>query len=138
MSIDKSFLGRGWSFPPEFNRNVKDVKMVSEEEDIQQSLHILLSTSPGERIMQPTYGCDLHSIVFDNISESTITEIKDIVQRAILFFEPRIILNSVDIDTSQQFDGLLTIVLDYIIRTTNSRNNMVYPFYFLEGSHITF
>lgn len=138
MGIDKSFLGTGWSFPPEFNKAAKDVKTVSEEDDILESLYILLSTSPGERIMQPTYGCGLRSMMFENITESTITEIKDIIERAILFFEPRITLNSIEIDTGEMNKGLLKIVLKYTVRTTNSRSNMVYPFYFQEGTSISF
>lgn len=136
MDIDKYFLGTGWAFPPEFNKKTNDVKLVSEEEDIQESLHILLSTSPGERIMQPSYGCGLRSMTFESLSESTVTELKDIVERAILFFEPRITLNVVRIDTERVYDGVLEIILDYTVKTTNSRSNMVYPFYFKEGTNI--
>ena len=138
MGIDKSFLGTGWAFPPEFNKKANDVKLVSEEEDIQESLYILLSTSPGERIMQPSYGCGLRSMTFESVSESTITELKDIVERAILFFEPRVTLDAVRVDTGRVYDGVLEIILDYTVRTTNSRNNMVYPFYFKEGTNIRF
>jgi phage baseplate assembly protein W len=134
--VDKSFLGTGWSFPPEFNRQTRQVKMVSREEDIRQSLMILFSTSPGERIMQPAYGCGLNTMVFESMNESTVTEIKDIIERAILFFEPRIILNRVDLDDSEIYNGLLKIQLEYTIRSTNSRSNMVYPFYFQEGTNI--
>ena len=138
MSIDRSFLGTGWSFPPEFDRPSGTVKMVSEEDDIRESLWILLSTSSGERVMQPAYGCGLGSLVFENMSESTITEIKDVIERAVLFFEPRITLDSVEVDTTDIYDGLIKIKLDYTIRTTNSRSNIVYPFYFQEGSGIFF
>jgi phage baseplate assembly protein W len=138
MGIDKSFLGTGWAFPPEFNKKANNVKLVSEEEDIRESLHILLFTSPGERIMQPSYGCGLRSMTFESISESTITELKDIVERGILFFEPRVTLNAVRIDTGRVYDGMLEIVLDYTVRSTNSRSNMVYPFYFKEGTNIRF
>jgi phage baseplate assembly protein W len=133
---DRSFLGRGWSFPPEFSRQSRQVKMVSQEEDIRQSLVILFSTSPGERIMQPAYGCGLNAMVFENLNESTATEIKDIIERAVLFFEPRIILNRVELNDSEIYNGLLKIQLEYTIRSTNSRSNMVYPFYFREGTHI--
>jgi len=68
--IKKSFLGTGWGFPPEFNELTLSVNMVSEEEDIRQSLFILLSTTPGERPLNPAYGCDLQSLVFEKISES--------------------------------------------------------------------
>lgn len=136
MSIDRSFLGTGWAFPPEFNKKANDVKLVSEEDDIRESLSILLSTSPGERIMQPSYGCGLRSMIFESISEGSVTELKDIVERAILFFEPRVTLNAVNVDTERVYDGVLEIILDYTVRATNSRSNMVYPFYFKEGTNI--
>lgn len=131
-----AFLGTGWSFPPEFSRSAKDVKMVSAEEDIRESLTILLSTSPGERVMHPSYGCGLRSLVFEHISESTVTEIKDVISRAILFFEPRISLDRIDVQIKDSANGIITIDLTYTIRTTNTRSNMVYPFYFQEGTHI--
>ena len=134
MSIDKLFLGTGWGFPPEFDKGSKSVGMVSEEDDIQESLRILFSTVPGERVMRPTYGCDLKSLVFENMSESLFTEIKDILERAILFFEPRINLDRIDLDTEEIYEGLIKIQLQYTIRKTNSRTNMVYPFYFKESS----
>ncbi len=140
MPVDKSFLGTGWSFPPQFNFTSKDLQTVSEEDDIQQSLFILFSTYPGERVMQPSYGCDLRSMVFENITESTRTAIKDIIERAILFFEPRIDLNFVEVEQDKenikQGVGVLNILVDYTIRTTNTRSNMVYPFYFQEGTNI--
>ena len=110
--------------------------MVSQDEDIRESLEILLSTSPGERVMNPAYGCGLKLMIFENISESTITEITDVIERAILFFEPRITLDSIDVNTEDMYGGLIKIQLNYTIRTTNSRSNMVYPFYFQEGMNI--
>ena len=69
-NTDKSFLGIGWSFPPEFHKHADalSVQTVAAEADIEESLRILLSTRPGERVMQPGYGCGLHSRVFDNIT----------------------------------------------------------------------
>lgn len=133
MSIDKAFLGTGWGFPPEFDKGSRGVCMVSEEEDIRESLRILFSTLPGERVMHPTYGCNLKSAVFENINQSVFTEIKDMLERAILFFEPRILLDSIDLDTGDILEGRVKIQLQYTVRKTNSRINMVYPFYFREG-----
>lgn len=136
MNRDRNFLGTGWSFPPEFYRRSRSVKMASGDEDIRESLRILLATSPGERVLQPTYGCGLHALLFEDVSESVKTEMKDLIDRAILFFEPRITLNRIDIDETDLYEGLLKLSLDYTIRTTNTRSNMVYPFYFIEGTHI--
>jgi len=136
--VDKAFLGIGWSFPPEFHKRVDGlgVKMVVEEEDIRESLRILLSTNPGERVMQPSYGCGLQSMVFATINESTITAMKDIIERAVLFFETRITLEDIEVNTEQALDGILRIQLNYSVRKTNTRSNIVYPFYLREGSQV--
>jgi phage baseplate assembly protein W len=138
VDVDKAFLGIGWSFPPEFHKRADalGVKMVAEEDDIGESLRILLSTNPGERVMQPSYGCGLKAMVFAAINERTITELKDIIERAVLFFESRITLEDIDVNTEDALDGILKIQLNYSVRKTNTRSNIVYPFYFREGSQV--
>lgn len=135
MDANKSFLGRGWGFPPRFDVDSGKVRMVEAEDDIEESLRILLSTSPGERVMCPEFGCNLRIHVFDGIGETTFTAIRDAVGRAVLQFEPRITLDDVAIDDSEAYDGLLRIILVYTVRTTNTRSNLVYPFYFLEATN---
>ncbi len=132
-----AWLGRGWAFPPEFDRRNREVNMVTAEEDIAQSLEILLSTSPGERVMNPSYGCGLRAMVFENLSETTLTQIEDVIERAVLFFEPRIILDSVEVDVAEAYRGLMRLHLNYTIRSTNNRSNIVYPFYFQEGTNVS-
>jgi phage baseplate assembly protein W len=138
VDINKAFLGIGWGFPPEFHKRGEalEAKMVAEEEDIRESLRILLSTRPGERVMQPDYGCGLHAMVFEGLDESTVTELEDIIQRAILFYEPRITLESIDVNTEDELEGRLKIQLNYNVRKTNTRSNVVYPFYYLEGTQV--
>ncbi len=133
MEAKKSFLGVGWSFPPAFYKNPCRVQMVSDEEDIEQSLKILLSTRHGERIIQPEYGCNLDVLLFEPINTSLITFVKDLIEKAILYHEPRIDLKKIDIKTDQVLEGLLLIEMEYVIRTTNSRYNLVYPFYLKEA-----
>ncbi len=135
MDRGDSFLGRGWGFPPEFSAKSKSARLVSAEEDIAESLRILMSTSPGERVMHPSYGCGLKAMVFESIDEATMTEIRDTIRRAVLFFEPRITLEEIVIDDAKAMEGILDIDLLYTIRTTNTRSNLVYPFYFLEGTN---
>lgn len=137
MELSRPFLGRGWSFPPEFDRQARTVVMLEEETDIQSSLHILLSTRLGERVMQPTYGCNMDSLVFEAMNLTLLTYLKDLVENAILYHEPRIELDKVVIDTSRQYEGLLLIEIHYLVRTTNSRYNYVYPFYLNEGTNLT-
>jgi len=111
--------------------------MVSEDDDIRESLRILLSTNPGERVMCPAFGCGLRARVFDSISMSLVTEIQDVIERAVLFFEPRITLNEVEVIVQDELGGILDINLTYTVRTTNTRTNMVYPFYFLEATNLS-
>lgn len=132
----KSFLGTGWAFPPAFLENLATVQMVSDDEDIEQSLHILLSTYPGERITNLEYGCDLRSIIYEPFNSATNARIKDIVSLAILLFEPRVKLNEIKIDGRHERDGLLLINLFYTVVKTNIRYNIVYPFYKIEGTDI--
>ncbi len=134
---DRSFLGTGWAFPPEFDPHDLGVRMVSADDDIRESLRILLATNPGERVMLPAYGCGLRARVFDSVSESMITEVKDLVEKAILFFEPRITLNSVELVVRDPLGGIVDINISYTVRTTNTRSNMVYPFYFLEATNVS-
>ena len=131
-----SFLGTGWSFPPSFNRNAGTVEMVTDEEDIKQSLNILLSTSLGARVMQPKYGCNLNDYVFEGLSSSTIGYIKERVVNSILYYEPRIIAEKIDVtadDSSDLLEGRFTISIEYSIPGTNSRFNYVYDFYHNEA-----
>jgi uncharacterized protein len=131
-----SFLGRGWSFPPAFDNNSGTVEMVTNETDINESLNILLSTTLGERVMQPDYGCNLEEYLFDPLNASLIGYLKDRVQNSILFYEPRITVTSIDVTADGSFDlleGKFTITIEYTISQTNSRFNYVYDFYVNEA-----
>jgi phage baseplate assembly protein W len=134
MATRATFLGSGWAFPPGFDARAKGALMVANEEDVAQSLRILLATEPGERVMQPTYGCGLRRLVFETIDQNRITEIKDVVAKAVLFFEPRVELLSVEVDEPDPLHGVLRVHLEYQVRTTNNRHNLVYPLYLREAS----
>lgn len=134
---DQSFLGTGWNFPPTFTRGGADVEVVSGAEDIHQSLQILLSTQLGERAMREDFGCDLNSVLFAEMDQSLINTLTSMVTNAILYYEPRIKMEKLDVSESQSQQGLLLISIEYTIRSTNSRFNMVYPFYINEASNPT-
>ncbi len=136
MSISKSFLGTGWSFPPTFNNITNEVEMLSDERDIESSLHILLTTRVGERTMVPDYGCNLDELVFESLTSTFKSYIKDLVKTAIIRHEPRIKLNSIELDDSREFEGVILVIIDYTIRSKNTRFNYVYPFYINEGTDI--
>lgn len=133
--MSKSFLGTGWSFPPRFKKS-SGIVMVSDQEDIAQSLHILLNTSLGERIMVPDYGTSLTGYLFQPISTTQNYLIQEMLSTAIIKYEARIILNSVTVDQSNYLDGEIKIFIDYVIRKTNTRFNLVFPYYQVEGTGI--
>ena len=132
MNDDKSFLGRGWSFPPTFDSSSREIVMLDGEDDIKSSLEILLSTALGERVMQPKYGCNLSDLLFEPLTTTLQTELQNKIQVAILFFEPRIDVQKILLIPQNNVNGVLLISIDYIVRSTNSRGNLVYPFYLSE------
>jgi uncharacterized protein len=134
--MNRPFLGRGWSFPPNFNRGLPGVEMLEQEADIASSLEILLSTIPGERVMLPQYGCNLEELVFESLDTRLKTLMADKVESAILYHEPRIELEKVQLDDSRELEGVVLIEIVYRVKATNSRFNFVFPFYKLEGTDI--
>lgn len=137
MSQDTiAFLGTGWSFPPEFKRGTNDTAMSSGEKDIEESLQVLLSTQLGERVMLPEYGCDLTELLFSPLDLTLKTFVSDLIRTAILYYEPRINVEKINIDLVNEIEGELLVEIDYVIRATNSRRNIVYPFYRNEGTDV--
>ncbi len=140
MSESAPFLGRGWSFPPTFSASRDSdcpgrTETVAGEEDIHQSLTILFNTALGERIVQPTYGCDLKSQVFQPMNASVLTFIEDMLRTGIIYHEPRIKTNFLTVKP-EQHEGRLLIDINYTIRGTNTRFNFVYPFYLNETGQL--
>lgn len=131
-----SFLGRGWSFPPVFDSAVGGVLMLDDEADIKSSLEILLSTARGERIMLPQYGCNMQELLFESLDTRMKTLMADKIESAILYHEPRIELERVNLDDSRELEGVVLIEVVYRVKSTNSRFNFVYPYYREEGSDI--
>ncbi|AKP53913.1 GPW/gp25 family protein [Cyclobacterium amurskyense] len=136
MEEELDFLGKGWSFPPTFDKDSGMVEMRSGSVDIQESLWILLSTRLGERVMQPKYGCQLDELQFENLNRTTITYISELIRTAILYHEPRIEVEKIEIEEEGLIAGKVLIKLSYLVRSTNSRMNMVYPYYINEGTSI--
>jgi phage baseplate assembly protein W len=133
-TTDPGFLGKGWAFPPSFDRTQQSAVMVAAEHDIRQSLYILLSTIPGERVMLPDYGCPVHEHVFDLAGETLFTHLQTMIANAILYYEPRIKVEDINVTMPNQLDGQLLIDIDYVIIQTNTRNNLVIPYYLTEAT----
>lgn len=135
MSDKSQFIGTGWAFPPSFDQATGGTVMSTGYEDIGGSLHILLSTTLGERVMRPDYGCNLRDYVFSPLNTSMEAYIRKLVEDAIIYYEPRITLEKLGVEF-RDTEGLLLITIDYMIDATNSRANYVYPYYIKEGTNI--
>ncbi|UJP63802.1 GPW/gp25 family protein [Mongoliitalea daihaiensis] len=136
MESKKPFLGKGWSFPPAFSKQFRNVQMLEGEVDIESSLELLLSTKQGERIMHPNFGCNLEELLFNPLDRTLITYITDLIKTAILYYEPRIDVLKIQIFEDQLIDGRVNIHIAYLVRATNARKNKVFPFYKDEGIEI--
>jgi phage baseplate assembly protein W len=129
-----SFLGSGWSFPPEFVRQTGEVRMSGGERDIEESLRILFSTRSGERLFEPRYGLDMHEVLFEPMSTTLRAFLAERIKIAVLIYEPRINVLALGVESPDPHDGTLRISLDYEIRATNARYNLVFPFYLHDGN----
>lgn len=134
MATDPSFLGRGWAFPPAFTHGGGEVELVAGATDVAQSLQIIFATEPGERPMREAFGSSLRRHMFAEIDQTLLTSVRGAILDAILVFEPRVQLEGLEIVESEDTAGLLTISLHYTLRGTNSRYNLVYPFYLREAA----
>nr|WP_255216799.1 GPW/gp25 family protein [Pseudenhygromyxa sp. WMMC2535] len=131
-------MGRGWAFPPSFSAGGAQVEMVAGVEDIHQSLQVLLATRLGERVMHEDYGCNLDDVAFSETDQRLINKVSAMINDAILYHEPRIELLGLDVRTDTDQPELLLIRLDYRVPETNTRFNMVYPFYLNEATEVRF
>jgi phage baseplate assembly protein W len=136
MAEQMEFLGRGWAFPPQFASGGNTVITVAGEEDVRQSLQILFATEQGERPMREGYGSSLQRYVFEEVDANLGASVRRAVSDAIIACEPRIQTERIDVDADPDIDGMLTVSLQYSIRGTNSRFNLVFPFYVGEAQAV--
>lgn len=133
-ALGREFLGTGWAFPVALTADTGLVQRVSYEDDIKQSILIILSTAKGERVMRPDFGCGIHDLVFAAVSTQLIAQIETTVRDALRTHEARIDVRRVEVDSSKLAGGRLDVVIDYQVRATNQPGNFVYPFYFQESA----
>jgi phage baseplate assembly protein W len=134
LSVDrKEFLGRGWAMPVELDSQTGRVATVAYEEDIKQSIRIILETAPGERVMRPNFGCGIHELVFTALDSTTIQRIKSVVEEALRRCEARIDVLAINVAEEPTLKGELSVDIDYRVRETNQKDNLVFPFHFSEG-----
>lgn len=132
MTTDRSFLGRGWPFPPKLG-TARRLFYIGGEEKIRQSIWLILSTAPGEREMRPEFGCGIHELVFQPNSAALRSVVEARVQDALVQWEPRIDVLEVRVETPPNQANYLLIYIDYRIRSNNAIFNLVYPFFINEG-----
>ena len=132
--MPNTFLGRGWKFPVGVNPTTGRIAMSELEQDIKESIRIILSTAPGERVMRPDFGCGIHDLVFSPMNRATLGLFESRVRESIRKFEARVDIVKLDISTREADRGKLAIELACRIRDTNSVFNLVFPFYLTEGA----
>jgi phage baseplate assembly protein W len=136
MSNDaKKFLGNGLSFPLRTDARGQ-LTLVSGSEDIEQSIRIILGTRPGERVMRPTFGCRAHELLFEPKSAATASLLQEYVHEALVMWEPRIDVLSVEVTDDEAQDGALLAEIEYEIKAIHDTRSIVHPFYLSDEQEI--
>jgi phage baseplate assembly protein W len=130
--MSRDFLGTGWSYPVRTDHQ-GNIKMEEGIDNVERSVRIILGTAKGERVMRPEFGCEIHDQVFSSLSPATLNRIEESVRSALVRWEPRIDVESVSAAPDSSNPNKVLIDIEYWIESTNSRSNMVYPFYVQEG-----
>jgi phage baseplate assembly protein W len=133
--MSQEVLGVGWSFPLKLNED-KTIALSRYEEDVREAIWIILSTAPGERVMRPDFGCGIYDYVFAPNDTHTAGLVRFHVEDALTRWEPRIDLQEVQVQPDPRDPALLLISIEYIVRSTDSRFNLVYPFYLQRGGAV--
>jgi phage baseplate assembly protein W len=132
-SNQRDFLGVGWKFPPQVTPGGQ-VARARYEQRIEESIYLILSTSKGERMMLPEFGCGIHDLVFAPNNSTTIAVVVQTVREALIAFEPRIDVLDINAESAPEEPNLLLIRINYRVRANNARGNLVYPFYIRESA----
>ena len=133
MENTMDFLGRGFAFPPRIDQATGRFVMCSAEEDIRQSIYLILMTKKRERAMLPDFGCNLHEYVFDLPDDARLSMMRTEIIEALTTWEPRIINVDVQVDLRHMNEGKVLLNIFYTVRATNNPNNLVFPYYLYEG-----
>ncbi len=127
----REFLGRGWKFPVNVDSGGK-IAASQYEEDVSEAIELILSTSKGERVMHPDFGCGIHDFIFSITNRATLGMMEERVKDSLVLWEPRIEVNNVEIHEESSDVGKILISISYSVRATNNEFNLVYPFYLKE------
>jgi phage baseplate assembly protein W len=124
----REFEGRGWRFPISLD-DAGAIAEAREEDKVRQSIEIILRTAPGERVMRPDFGCGIHDLVFDTVSGAMVGRVATVVASALATWEPRIDVLNINPQQDTEDPTRLLIEINYRLRSSNSRFNLVFPFY---------
>jgi hypothetical protein len=130
----EQFVGAGWGFFPMRTDVTGRITLVTREQEIEESIRMILATMPGERPMRPDFGCAIHDLVFAPADAATAGQIAFEVRSALDRWEPRADILEVQVDFSRADEGILHIQVGYRIRGTNDPRNLVFPFYVIPSS----
>ncbi len=128
MSDASDFVGRGISFPLGVDQS-GSISTSTGGDGIDSSLRMVLMTAPGERVMRPKFGCKIWDLLFEPINANTLGLMGEAVREAVGRWEPRVTLEDVRVEPDPAAQGQVLINIDYLVRATNDRRNLVYPFY---------
>ena len=128
MQRDKSYLGKGLAFPLKINSR-RELALVADAKDIEQSIRIILGTRPGERVMRPMFGCRVHELLFEPRDATTFSLLRKYVEEALAFWEPRIILSTVYAFIDDSDDSSIFVEIEYEIKESHDVRSIVYPFF---------
>lgn len=128
---NRTYIGNGLNFPLRVDARGQ-IALVTGNEDIEQSIRIILGTRPGERVMRPTFGCRAYELIFEPISASTATLMQEYVYEALRMWEPRIEVADVNIEAEAGTQGVLLAIVEYIVKSTHDTRSIVYPFFIAE------
>ena len=124
---NSDFLGRGWKYPIDIEKG--RIAFSDGEDSIRESIMIILETEKGERIMRPDFGCEINELVFLPDNTQTATLIAFYIKEALMKWEPRIEVLDVNSYPDMEEKNKINIHIDYMIKTTNTKSNLVYPFF---------
>jgi len=129
-------LGTGWEFPPKFSKHTEGVAMLSGEEDVYNSIYVILHTKLGERVMRDEFGSTIHELLFEPLTANMKTYMASSLKESLINNEPRITIQNITLVQEDPTLGRVDINITYTMIATNVTSNLVVPFYTPETSNL--
>ena len=129
---ERVFLGAGMKFPPQIDPGTGRFALSSGAQNVKESVYIILMTNRGERWLDPSFGSDIMRYTFMDTSLTMLNLLSSDLRTLLMEQEPRISDVTVDIDPEVK-DGCMLVNVAYTVADTNTRDNLVFPFYLNAG-----